>query len=54
MTAAVFVDTNILLYSIDDDPANVAKRNRAQQILRTESWGWSVQVAAEFSSTLRL
>jgi len=37
MTAAVFVDTNVLLYSIDDDPASVAKRNRAQQLLLTES-----------------
>src|SRR5262245_6719365 len=48
MTAAVFVDTNVLLYSIDDDPANVAKRDRARQLLLTEPWGWSVQVAAEF------
>ena len=48
MTAVVFVDTNVLLYSIDDDAANVAKRDRARQLLLTEPWGWSVQVAAEF------
>jgi len=48
MTAEVFIDTNILLYSIDDDPASLQKRQRAQQILLTEPWGWSVQVAAEF------
>jgi predicted nucleic acid-binding protein len=48
MTATVFIDTNILLYSIDEDPAALMKRQRAQQILLTESWGWSVQVAAEF------
>jgi len=27
MTAEVFVDTNILLYAIDEDPAAAAKRS---------------------------
>ncbi|MBO0700153.1 MAG: PIN domain-containing protein [Zavarzinella sp.] len=48
MTAEVFVDTNVFLYTIDEDPASAAKRQRAQQLLLTEPWGWSVQVAAEF------
>ena len=48
MNAEVFVDTNILLYAIDDDPASGAKRDRARQLLLAERWGWSVQVAAEF------
>jgi predicted nucleic acid-binding protein len=48
MTAEVFVDTNIFLYSIDEDPASRVKRERSQHLLLTESWGWSVQVAAEF------
>lgn len=48
MTASVFVDTNVLLYAIDEDPASVLKRQRAQQLLLTEHWGWSVQVANEF------
>ena len=48
MNAAVFIDTNVLLYSIDEDPASIAKRERAQEILLAEAWGWSVQVAAEF------
>ena len=48
MTADVFIDTNILLYSIDEDPANAAKRQQAQQLLLEERWGWSVQVATEF------
>lgn len=30
MTADVFLDTNVLLYSIDEDPASAAKRLRAQ------------------------
>jgi predicted nucleic acid-binding protein len=48
MNAEVFVDTNVLLYTIDEEPASHEKRNRAQQLLLTERWGWSIQVAAEF------
>lgn len=48
MNAEVFVDTNILLYSIDEDPASAAKRDVARNLLLVERWGWSVQVAAEF------
>src|SRR5580704_7476619 len=48
MNAEVFVDTNILLYAIDEDPASAAKRDLAQKLLLSERWGWSVQVAAEF------
>ena len=48
MDAEVFVDTNIFLYAIDDSPGAAQKREIARQILRTEPWGWSVQVAAEF------
>jgi len=48
MTAEVFVDTNVLLYTIDEDPTSASKRQRAQQLLLSERWGWSVQVAAEF------
>jgi predicted nucleic acid-binding protein len=48
MNAEVFIDTNILLYTIDEDPASASKRQRAQQILLSEPWGWSIQVAAEF------
>src|SRR5207249_4263997 len=39
---------NVLLYTIDEDPSSGAKRERAQQLLLTQRWGWSVQVAAEF------
>jgi predicted nucleic acid-binding protein len=48
MNADVFLDTNILLYTIDEDPSSASKRQRAQQLLLSERWGWSVQVAAEF------
>lgn len=42
------IDTNIFLYTIDENPAPASKRQRAQQLLLSEQWGWSVQVAAEF------
>lgn len=48
MNADVFLDTNILLYSIDEDPSSLTKRQRAQELLLSERWGWSIQVAAEF------
>jgi predicted nucleic acid-binding protein len=48
MNADVFVDTNVLLYTIDEEPASAPKRQRAQQLLLSERWGWSIQVAAEF------
>lgn len=48
MNAEVFVDTNVLLYTIDEDPASAPKRERAQQLLLSQNWGWSVQVAGEF------
>ncbi len=48
MNADVFIDTNVLLYTIAEDPAAVSKRQRAQQLLLSERGGWSVQVAAEF------
>jgi len=48
MNAEVFLDTNILLYTIDEDPASETKRERARQLILSERWGWSIQVAAEF------
>jgi predicted nucleic acid-binding protein len=48
MNADVFIDTNVLLYTIDEDPASASKRQQAEQLLLSQRWGWSVQVAAEF------
>jgi predicted nucleic acid-binding protein len=48
MNAEVFVDTNVFLYAIDEEPSSNKKRIRAQHLLLTERWGWSIQVAAEF------
>lgn len=48
MNAEAFIDTNVFLYSLSDLPEEHAKVERARQLLLTENWGWSVQVAGEF------
>lgn len=48
MSAEVFIDTNVFLYSLSDSPDETLKAARARQLLLDENWGWSVQVAGEF------
>lgn len=48
MTAACFIDTNILLYRASTDAAEHAKRTVAQTLLRRSDIGLSAQVLAEF------
>jgi predicted nucleic acid-binding protein len=48
MTGLSFLDTNILLYSISSDRAEVAKRERAISLLERDDIGLSVQVLGEF------
>lgn len=48
MNAEVFIDTNVFLYSLSDNPDEKLKAERARQILLSANWGWSVQVAGEF------
>ncbi len=43
-----FLDTNILLYSISDDPGEQSKRSRAVELLDLEAGALSVQVLQEF------
>lgn len=43
-----FVDTNVLLYALSDDPAESAKAARANQILDSRQVAMSVQVLQEF------
>ena len=43
-----FFDTNILIYSISRDPAEVAKRDRAIELLDHDDGALSVQVLQEF------
>jgi predicted nucleic acid-binding protein len=48
MSAACFLDTNILLYSISADLAEVPKRGIALDLLDRADIGLSVQVLSEF------
>lgn len=43
-----FVDTNVVLYAVSQDPAEQAKAERAREILRAEDLALSVQVLQEF------
>jgi predicted nucleic acid-binding protein len=47
-TGVQFVDTNILLYAISQDPDEQAKKTRANEILSAADVGLSVQVLQEF------
>ena len=46
--AAVFVDTNVLLYAASNLPAESAKSQRARQIVREQDLRLSTQVLQEF------
>ncbi len=48
MSAAVFLDTNILLYPIGSEPAEQQKRTAALELLSRPDAGLSVQVLQEF------
>ena len=50
MNADVFVDTNILLYTIDEDPASAGKRQRTQQLPLSERWAGRSRSLPSFSS----
>ena len=43
-----FLDTNILLYSISQDPAESLKRDRAIALLGDDAGALSIQVLQEF------
>ncbi len=48
MTASIFLDTNILLYSISTEPRERVKRKRALALLDRPDAALSVQVLQEF------
>ena len=43
-----FVDTNVLMYAISEDPAEAGKRDRARDVLSERDLAVSVQVLQEF------
>ena len=48
MIAPRFLDTNVLLYSISRDPAEVGKREISESLLDADDMALSVQVLQEF------
>jgi predicted nucleic acid-binding protein len=48
MTADIFIDTNVLLYSVSTSEDEVGMRATARQVLAGPGWGLSVQVLQEF------
>ncbi len=52
MTALSFVDTNVLIYAVDLNPAVSSKRQTALQLLATSEFGLSIQVLQEFYSVV--
>lgn len=45
--AEVFLDSNILVYALSDEPGERAKRDRAAELIRTADFGISYQVVME-------
>ena len=45
---AAVLDTNVPLYAISTDPAEVSKRDIAQRLTTATEWGTSTQVLQEF------
>ena len=43
-----FVDTNVLMYAVNEDPAEAGKRDRARDVLSERDLAVSVQVLQEF------
>ncbi|MXW74393.1 MAG: PIN domain-containing protein [Chromatiales bacterium] len=43
-----FVDTNVLMYAVSEDPAEAGKRERARDVLSERDLAVSVQVLQEF------
>ncbi|MGC9450483.1 MAG: PIN domain-containing protein [Oceanipulchritudo sp.] len=52
MRADSFIDTNILVYSVDGSEANAGKKHAGMELLRSEDFGLSAQVMQEFYVTV--
>jgi len=52
MTAECLLDTNILVYAVDADPANSARKQAAIALIATADFGLSTQVLQEFYVTV--
>lgn len=52
MATDAFLDTNILVYAVDTQPASDAKRARSRDLIRADNFGTSAQVVQEFYVTV--
>lgn len=52
MTADCFLDTNILVYSVDSTPGNQRKREISLGLMESVDFGTSAQVLQEFYETV--
>jgi len=52
MSVDVFLDTNVLVYAVDTDPACTEKREQARMLIRKDQFGTSAQVIQEFYVTV--
>ncbi|MGJ3243564.1 MAG: PIN domain-containing protein [Opitutales bacterium] len=52
MRVECFLDTNVLVYAVDNDPAGLAKKKAAMELLEHADFGLSAQVLQEFYVTV--
>ena len=52
MSVEVFLDTNVVVYAVDANPASAAKRQRARELIKAGNFGVSSQVLQEFYVTV--
>jgi len=52
MSVECFLDTNVLVYAVDNDPAELIKKKAAMELLEHADFGLSAQVLQEFYVTV--
>lgn len=52
MSVECFIDTNVLVYAVDNDPSGLAKKKAAMELLEHADFGLSAQVLQEFYVTV--
>lgn len=52
MSAECFLDTNVLVYAVDNDPAGLPRKKAALELLECADFGLSAQVIQEFYVTV--
>ena len=52
MTVRAAIDTNILLYTISNEPSELPKRNIAEMLIQQPDWGVSISAILRFGNSL--